>query len=96
MMLLLSGFQFVYDDQLDSNVFYAPTLAFWITVLVGHERSGFQPATESWRSGYQESRNECPVYTALLTGFQNSIRRGARPFQMTNRFIERNIDFEKP
>jgi hypothetical protein len=80
----------------DSNVSCALILAFETIVLVVYEHSGFQPATESWSTGFQESGNERPVYIhSNPYMFQISIWQGARPFQMKNRFINQNLSFEK-
>jgi hypothetical protein len=37
--------------------------------------------------------NERPEYTALITGFQIRIRRGARSFQMRSGFMKRSQNF---
>jgi hypothetical protein len=58
----------------------------------GYERSGFQ---KSWRSGFQICGNERTVYTALSTGCQFGIRRGARSFQLRDVLIKQNENFEK-
>jgi hypothetical protein len=43
-----------------------------------------------WRPGFQVSDNERPEYTALITGFQIRIRRGARSFQLRSGFMKRS------
>jgi hypothetical protein len=42
-----------------------------------------------------ESGNVCPVNTALLTGYQIGILRGARSIQRSSGLIKQNINFEK-
>jgi hypothetical protein len=53
----------------DSNVSFAPILAFSIPTLIGHECSVFQSTSEDWHSGFQECGNEPPLSLEVLTGF---------------------------
>jgi hypothetical protein len=48
----------------------------------------------SWRSGFQVSDTERPVYTELTAGFQLGIREGARSFQLSGGFIKQNLNFK--
>jgi hypothetical protein len=43
-----------------------------------------------WRPGFQDSNNEHSIYTALITGSQVGIQRGARSFQMRSGFMKRS------
>jgi hypothetical protein len=50
-------------------------------------------SSNGWRPGFQVSDNERTEYTALITGFQIGIRRGARPFQMRSGFMKQSYNF---
>jgi hypothetical protein len=59
-------------------------------VLTPISASDSNQSSYGWRPRFQVSNNERPEYTALITGFQIGIRRGARPFQMRSSFMKRS------
>jgi hypothetical protein len=95
-MMLLTGCQFVYVDQLTLDQQYRPSKAahsrnplVW-TIGAGYQyfvRANPRSLESSLRRVHVSA--ERPVYTALLPGYQIGILRGTRSFQLVSGFLRK-------